>query len=232
MSQSLRFDTLPPEVVGNIIGQVLDQEEPEWVKLVIPHDATYFLICLNEPSPLLRVNNRLREVVIIFGFTLYLKAVDADGNTLPRLVKFNPKKDTLYLDLGLDSLIHPLSLTRLLRAVPLHQIRRIERLAIAYYPAITSQNLAVTAPNFVQDLDNFNSLTRLDIVNQGGFNVDPTASVLDGVVGVAELGNNFVNMGEEDMNAVVDPTLQAWLGQVLAFAARRSFTVNVGSQEG
>jgi hypothetical protein len=213
--------TLPPETVLNIIRQVEADRGAQWVKLVPHYDSAYYLISITEPSPLLRVCSRTREVMVFHNLALKLTAKRNERPTL--ITSFNFEQDTLYLDLELQTYCEGLSLNRLLGAIPLQQIRQVQNLAIAFYPSRNPSNLERSAEQFKADLDQFSNLKSLTVVRQG---YDVYAGALSSIIPEAELGNN-PSLYTEDLGAGIGQELTFWVADIQSHVLSRNITVNV-----
>lgn len=223
MSSSNITTKLPPEILSKILRQVHDDEGPQWVELHRPHNDEYFLVCATEPAPLLRVCQATRSVMIFSNLTLALRAKNNNGPVL--LTKFNYEQDTLFLDLGYDSLFKPMSLRLLLSAVPSNNIRRIKSLAISYYAARQPPQLENHATNFITELEIFTALESLQIVRCGSLSTDPVMEVLGEILSQEELGHR-INTIAEDLGTT-EPELENWLRQVEQYARQKSIAVSV-----
>jgi hypothetical protein len=161
--------------------------------------------------------------MIACNLTLSLRAKNAQGTVL--LTSFDYNKDTLYLDLGIQSLCDTTPLNWLLSAVPLNQIRRIQRLAICLHPARLPQGFQNSAQEFTTGLGAFTSLTKLNIVPKR-LSFDSFDEALFTIVNVQDLGQ------PTSMTvALLSEDLAGWWQQVENYTNHRHITMAMAYKE-
>lgn len=218
-------EILPSEMVVQIVKQVQEDQEPQWVRLGPDH--AYYLVSTKEPSPLMRVCQRTREVMIVCNFTLTLKSKFPDEDYPDLLTSFNYAKDTLYLDPDIQSFCDGLSLTSLLAAIPEDQIRGIQHLAIAFYPFRNPDNLRESALQFTTDLGHFSALRSLRIVPQESLGTDSVADILAKVASELQSPRYYYMTDEENISGADEPRLGEWLDVIRSYTDRRNISVDV-----